>query len=484
MVILCLLPNAPALANDTAVGGIGGDVYPLSSTDIRMEAETVQVTCYREFAEYQVDFVFVNDGAPQLVKLGFPFMVTALNDPWGNAPVAFRAWQDGEPLAVTLGREVSQEDLMSADNAPGYYLHEATFPRGRTIITVSYLAEPTFSAGNRFAKLTPQAFIAMNMGGWSSWYEYWLHTGAGWKGTIGKATIRFQLADSFDGWALDVKAAERETYGEGAGAPVTRPESYVKLDDRTYQWIFEDFEPTEANDIVLAFTKAYLRHSVSHDGFPAGYGAFAFADTASERLGPNEEREAPPGFEAVDGSLETAWGFTDPGDGWIRVGIAGNQNLREIRILPGRNDAPGSFYEYGRPKTVSIRLSDHTDTTITLADEPALQRFALSGTSDGVTVAVLDIYPGTRSNDTYISEIDFGTAPAPSFEEIVALTSGQGPPATPAPTTQSTSTSTVAPTTATAPTTGRLMWPVYLGVVVALVAAMVAVVLLLKLRRR
>lgn len=83
---------------------------------------------------------------------------------------------------------------------------------------------------------------------------------AGWKGTIGKAVVRYRLADSFNGWAVDVKAADREAYGEGAGTPITSPESYVMLDDHTYQWVFEDFEPTEDNDIVLAFTRPNILH--------------------------------------------------------------------------------------------------------------------------------------------------------------------------------------------------------------------------------
>ena len=283
----------------------------------------------------------------------------------------------------------------------------------------------------------------------------------------------------------------------------------MRLDDRTYQWVFEDFEPTDANDIVLAFTKPYFWHGARLDDFPRAYGAFATAEGASERLGPNSESEAPPGYEAVDGFPETAWGFTAPGAGSIQVGIAGNQNLKEIRILPGRNDAPGSFYEYGRPKTVSIGLSRDTNTTISLADEPALQRFAISGTSDVVRITVLDIYPGTKSEDTYISEIDFGTKPAPVFEEPVSLVTGQGQPTTtstgPTRTTVAIGTTTGAPATTMNPPsteaagttttvvaqgaeeagrTGRTLWPAYLGIVIACLAAVVAVVLVLRLRLR
>jgi hypothetical protein len=496
--LLTGLSPTPALADDTAVGGIGGDVYPLSNTDIRMEAETVQAVCYRGFAEYRVDFRFVNEGEPQTVRLGFPFVVTISGD-MGTAPVAFRAWQDGEPLAVTLGRGVSSEDVMFSSGPLGYYLHEATFPRGKTIITVSYLARPTVSAGSRFYD-APE-WRALNIPGWCASYDYWLHTGAGWSGTIGKAVVRYRLADTFNGWALDINAADvsRLTAEGGAGGPTTSPESYVKLDDRTYQWVFEDLEPTGADDILLAFTTP----SFSGDpgiAFPPAYGAFAGTGGASGQLG--SDSGMPPGWEAIDRSPETAWGIAAPGiGGWIQTNIFGNQNLREIRILPGRNDSLSSFKEYGRPKTIKVTLSDGTSATITLADEPALQKFAVSGTADNVRFDILDIYPGSKSNDTYMSEIDFGTEPAPKMEPFSVLIAEQAPPSTQPPTTQS-SPAIVSPMTTQAqgstPTTGgpattiaggegngaRQVWLAFVAFAVAVVALGALAFLLVKLRTR
>ncbi len=443
---LALLLHPPrALANDTAVGGIGGDVYPLSSTDIRMEAETVQAVCYREFAEYRVDFRFVNQGDAQTVRLGFPFVVTVTDQfGMGNAPIAFRAWQDGEPLAVTLGRGVSQEDLMSSNAPLGYYLHEATLPKGETTITVSYLARPTISAGSRF-DLTPPEFAVLSVTGWSAHHDYWLHTGAGWAGSVGKAVVRYHLADDFDGWAVDVTADEARAMGGGGGYNTTRPESYVKLDSRTYQWVFEDLEPTEADDVVLAFTTPVIGPNLGI-AYPPGYGALAGTGGTSGRLGPNTGIAA--GWEAIDGSPATAWGFAAPGTGgWIRAEILGDQDLREIRILTGKNDALDSFERYGRPKRMKVTLSDGTSEVISLADQPALQKFAISGKAEWVRFEVLDIYPGTETADTYISEIGFGTEPAPSFGQFSELIAAQAPAATQSSTALSSGTSLTPATT-------------------------------------
>jgi len=94
-----------------------------------MESETVQAIVYAQFAEYRVDFRFVNQGAAQTVTLGFPFLVTVSGGD-DNAPVAFQAWQDGRPLAVTIGKAASTDDL-AQPGSMGYYLHQATFPPGR-----------------------------------------------------------------------------------------------------------------------------------------------------------------------------------------------------------------------------------------------------------------------------------------------------------------------------------------------------------------
>jgi hypothetical protein len=92
-----------ATANDTSLGATGGTVYPVRSTDIRLAAETVQVTCFGRFAEFRIDFRFVNEGERQKVKLGFPFtdVVDSLEQDGTPRPVGFQAWRDGRPLAVT-----------------------------------------------------------------------------------------------------------------------------------------------------------------------------------------------------------------------------------------------------------------------------------------------------------------------------------------------------------------------------------------------
>jgi hypothetical protein len=493
-VVLLAAPSA-AFADDSGVSVVSGQgVFPLASSDIRMESETVQAICYRNFAEYLVEFKFVNEGPPQTLQLGFSSAAVMPPEAvgtqevtsqaqWGG-PVALRAWQEGKPLQVTFGQG---KDPMESSAWVGYYLHTATFPHGETTITVSYVA------------------------GSNEGYQYWLHTGAYWKGPIGKAIVRYRLADSFH----DAADLTRPTIG----TLVVSPNSYVRLDDRTYQWVFDNLEPTAADDINMRFISISptILGTIGGDvPLPASAGAVVVWTAASNRLGPNVEIGMQPGWEAVDGQPSTAWGFSAKAEyDWLQMGVRGNQHLAEIRILPGRNDSPTSFTEYARPKKMYVSWADGQGVEISLKDEPSLQRFPLTCTTNSINLLVEDVYPGTKSNDVYISEIDLGNAPAPEFDTYANMMAGGKPPTTEAvpaletsttnngATTSAPSTTSSAPittTTAATPsaTTGgpaspggssndgtpRLVWAVILVAVVAAAATGVSIYFGVRLRRR
>ena len=469
----------PALADDSSVGGIGGDLYPLTNTDVRMESETVQAIVYRLFAEYRADFRFVNTGPAQTLMLGFPF---ALDDPEGSGagPVAFRAWQDGKPLPVTLGQG-------QVDGSPqGYYLHQATFPPGSTMITVSYLASPSWTSSERFPELTPAELKVPGVQGMAGRYDYWLHTGAGWAGTIGAGVVRYTLADDFRGWGLDVRSGYE---GVSEGWPdTTRPEIYTRPDERTYQWVFNELEPTEDNDIVLAFAGAMLPWEKDYALSPV-FGAVVSSIATSNPL-PMDGGE--PGWEIIDGSPGTSLGLQ--GDQrWLQLDIQGDRKLKEIRIVPGKNDTPDSFAEYGRPKTIKVTLSDGTSTVIALSDEPSLQKFPISGSAEWVRLDVLEIYPGSKSTEPYFSDISFGNRAAPGFESFSALVAEASSSATPSsspPLSSSTSLPSSTSLSPATPSTGpaglepgetRSVWTVWPIVALAIAGAALVTAIVLTL---
>ena len=396
------LLGSVALANDSSIGTTGGSVYPIWTTDVRLAQETVQATCFGAFAEYRVDFRFVNEGIGQKVKLGFPFTDTVASGESGvRRPIGFQAWRNGKPLTV---RAVPAH-YTNGKTTTGYFVHEAYFPRGATTITVSYLAEGSSTAMVRRKSVDfsdPEFGLA-------SWYDYWLHTGATWKGSIGESLVRYRLADSFRGRDIELRAGDA-----AERVPVTAPEGWTKPLPRTYQWRFVDFDPERATesdwwkaassyDVTLGFAGGRTRRATNGrwtwSSVAAGYG-----DKHDDSL--------------QDGSLVTCWaeGAAGAGTGeWVEARFKRPQRLRELRIMPGNNYYPSAFAKYARPKTLTAVFSDGNSMLLHLKDAPTLQRFPVKVKTRTVRFVVESVYPGTDYPATCISEVEFGTERAPGY---------------------------------------------------------------------
>lgn len=409
MAAAVLLVAAPAVANDTAVNGIGGSLTPMTSTEIRMTAETIQAHVYNGYAEFQVDFEFENSGPPQTLQLGFPFRLRSgeelENDSPGGAPVAgFMAWQDGVLLDVTF-----EDGADSTGDPVGYFVHEVTFAPGTTMVRVRYLADASADTGWPGPELQRPEWASGMQGGGHVWYPYWVHTGAGWAGTIGATVARFTVADDFVGWGMD------EALADDGAAPYSKP------DAQSYEWVMSDYEPTLDDDLVFDFYESVGEGDVGQ--WPAELGRRFLADlSASSELVLGEYSY--PAF-SMFGGVSTAWAEAVPGSGtgeWAKAVFGAPREVNEVRILPGYAKRSDLFYKYNRPKIVTLTFSDGTQTTVTLADEPSLQRFPVRTTTEWVRVTIDEVYRGTTRDETYISLVDVG-AESPeylSFDTLLA----------------------------------------------------------------
>lgn len=399
-VLFLLAVIQPASADPTTTLGDAGAVYPVSNDDVRLAEETVQAVLYRSFAEFRIDLKFVNEGDSQSVRLGFPYATG-----YGGL-TAFRLWKNEKELQIEEGRAALG---VEAEVGPvGYYLAKVKFPPGETMITISYLAAPT-RAGARFPALTPPQLAKWAIPVAGYFYDYWLHTGATWKGAIDKAVVRVTLADSFDGWAIDVRRSDTSS----ATGITTWPETYEQLDQRTYQWVFTDLEPSRSDDITFAYTAPFAFKAAQkwsdRTPFPEEYGILATAGGL--------------GAWAVDGDIASSWPFPAPGSGrQLELTLRGSENVGEIRIVPGQ--APvfaGAWKSHPRPRTLRVTLSDGTATTVELADEPGLQRFPLSGHAVSANLELLGAYGSSADEGVPVAEIEFGTESAPAFEPFSEL---------------------------------------------------------------
>lgn len=407
--VLVFAQALPAVGNDTAVNGIGGALAPMESTDIRMTAETIQAHVYNSYAEFQVDFEFDNGGAAQTLRLGFPFRLRSTfemeeGSP-GGAPVAgFMAWQDDSPLDVTY-----EEGTDSTGEPMGYFVHEVTFAPGTTMVRVRYLADASGDSGWAPPEVVRPDWAAGIQNGMHVWYPYWVHTGAGWASTIGSTVARFTVSDDFLGWGIDDALSN-----DGA-----RP--YSKPDARSFEWVLRDFEPTVEDNIRFSFYETF------GDGEPGTWPVELQRRFTAQTAGSSAlvlgEYGYPP-MNAFNG-VSTAWAEAANGSGtgqWAQVTYGAPRDIQEVRILPGYAKRPDLFYKYNRPKTLTLSFSDGTQTTVTLADEPSLQRFAVKATTEWVKVTIGEVYPGTTRDETYLSLVDVGAASAEyaSFDSLLA----------------------------------------------------------------
>jgi hypothetical protein len=381
---------APALADDGDMGDIGGTLQPIESTTIRMESETVQAVVYGSFAEYRCDFRFVNDGPARTVEFGFPFQLPSSDSAmkYWRAPVAFHAWRNGVALQVTPRNGIDH------GSPTLYYTHTARLSHGATMISVDYIAIPdTYDSGGQ--------------------YEYVLHSGAPWAGTIGKVVMRYSISSEFATSSIESGFRDQLVFDGRPTSDDKVATSYTRPTPSVFQWVFTNIEPRLDSygdtpyDIAVPFD---WDDSSSPSPTPDMHA------TASSYLELDYHDYTPDLL--VDGDPTTAWaeGATNDGTGQsFRVSLGEEQPVKEVRVLPGYVKRPDLFLRYNRPSRMLVQFSDGSHYVLNLKDDASYQRFPVDARATWAKFTILGVYRGTTRNETYVSEVEFGKQPAPRF---------------------------------------------------------------------
>ena len=201
--LLLLFSLSPALANDTAVQGIGGAIVPMHEhQSIRMLKERVTTDLFPDRAEVNCLFTFQNLGPAATVRMGFP--ESGRNMPSTRGFTHFTTWVDG--LLVPARIRGYEEDP------------DGGWQRWR-VKTVH------FSAKQRRVVCVRYGMKNGDISGGGRFFKYTLGTGAYWKGTIGRAEIIVNLRRFPWYWNVD-----------------GNPEGYQRKGNQL-EWIFRDFKP-------------------------------------------------------------------------------------------------------------------------------------------------------------------------------------------------------------------------------------------------
>jgi tetratricopeptide (TPR) repeat protein len=207
----------------------GANLEPgAETTQVRMMAETVTLTVLASTpkgslgqAKVTADFTMRNLGsAAESMRVRFPL---ASNNGFGEYPEVkdFGVKVNGSPVVM---RRIMQEDPQWSSDPVPWAGFDVTFPPNQDVnIQVTYLLEGTGE----------YPFVA---------FYYLLHTGAGWKDTIGSADLIVRLPyeanpqnvifDEHTGWS--------QTTSGGA------------IQGQEIRWHFENLEPDQLDDFQIS----------------------------------------------------------------------------------------------------------------------------------------------------------------------------------------------------------------------------------------
>ena len=114
---------------------------------------------------------------------------------------------------------------------------------------------------------------------------------------------------------------------------------------------------------------------------------------------------------AVDQNLSTAWveGVPDSGiNQWIEFTFDAPKEISTVSILPGYASSDEAYFKNNRIKQLRVEFGPGPGNVFTLSDEFRTHDLKFDTvTADSVRIIILDVYPGSKFNDTAISEVDF-----------------------------------------------------------------------------
>lgn len=241
-------------------------------------------------------------------------------------------------------------------------------------------------------------------------FKYRLSTGAAWDGPIERGRIVVR--------GVGVKPQDLE---------VLKPLNHFKKTDAGWEWVFENLEPTLADDIeVQAVPEA---RSYGHRFVTGGYvdndqtkpvtfkqvgkqwhvEHHNYAVKASSELPPHADKTYK--ADNIRGTYEGVWCEGARGNGvgeWLELTPEIAQPLDSIEIVSGYAIDDELYSKNARPKTILVTLNDSHTFEARLSDSKDEQLIPVMGYDQPVKklrLTVKEVYPGSRYEDMCISDV-------------------------------------------------------------------------------
>ena len=116
-------------------------------------------------------------------------------------------------------------------------------------------------------------------------------------------------------------------------------------------------------------------------------------------------------YKVLDGDKSTTWSEGVDGYGYgeyITLYFDGVYNIKQLKIVNGLVNNYNAYYKNNRAKTLNLYFSDGSEQKIYLDDDTtSYQTVDIYGgvKSSYVQISIDSVYPGTKYNDTCISEV-------------------------------------------------------------------------------
>ena len=402
-----------------------GGFKAFGTTQVEMQSENLLIQLYRDRAKVQVDYVLRNTGEAADVRAGFPCLSMSskstrllevedyqIKD--GDRVVPYHIEQGNlgnwktlfDPEFAKIAEETWLSEKDEQNNQPAqqtlwWLVSTVHFEKGETKnVTIRYesLYEKSSSSVSEDASVN------------DDYFRYLLSTAAAWKGPIQKGRVTIN-AVTIDPKSISIKPRNR--FHEAASS---------------FVWEFSDLKPGAGDNIELCLNDKFntifnYDASNSDDSGNASWYSFEgnryYFDFHAYTAASSSEKPGYPAKAVGDFDSSTAWVAGKNGgiNESLTLHLNQPEHIDQIRLIPGFAKSKALYYANNRVKEVEISVNGEHQATVTLPDEyisygpyskkgyELIDLGAYAGKAQTITLRVKAIYPGTKYDDTCISEI-------------------------------------------------------------------------------
>ncbi|HMD70591.1 MAG TPA: DUF4424 family protein [Bryobacteraceae bacterium] len=391
-----------------AGGSVGTGAFKAFGTaKVEMQTEDLTIALYRDRARVRVEYTLKNTGEAVDVKAGFPCLAekTESQDYLEVEDYQLKVNGQAVPYRIEQGELGNWKTLfyLNPENPDcaqcGLFWLASTVPFAAAEtkqVTIEYESLYQFSEGGPSGDSHYESDV----------FRYLLSTASAWSGPIqkGKVTIKSGTAD--------------------AGSAVIKPQNRFRKTDAGYIWEFTNLKPTLADNIEVSLNNEFSTilnwgskqpdsswYSMEGNNYYFDFHGYTARATSQNPSYPVEN--------LADFNNATAWVAGKNGGIGESVTLTLDKPLHvdQIGIVPGYGKSKQLYFANNRIEQLEVSVNGGAPRPVTLADEyitftphswKAYQLIELgpySGEAKSITLTVKKVYPGTRYNDTCISEI-------------------------------------------------------------------------------